>query len=126
MQYGLVLRAFLHFEDKFHDGDYLLNWEGNNYPTGKANHPVTWVNWYSAMAYPMWARKHLPMEAEDDFHFTSPRKNPRSRANEPEWIIDNFMDITIERVLARWSLECFTRRHLWCPSLQAYIHEHNL
>ena len=28
-------------QDKFHDGDYLLNWDGNNYPVGQMNHPVT-------------------------------------------------------------------------------------
>ena len=36
---------------------------------------------------------------DDDFYFTSPRKNPRSGTNEPEWIMDNFMEITAERVL---------------------------
>ena len=51
-------------EDKFHDGDYLLNWDGNNYPAGQANHPVTWVSWYSAMAYAMWIGKRLPTEVE--------------------------------------------------------------
>ena len=149
-------------KDELHDGDYLLNWDGNSYPAGKANHPVTWVSWYSAIAYAMWVGKRLPTEAEweyaargglsgknypwgdvlssakanydrnvgdttvvgkypangyglydmsgnvwewcldlydDDFYFTSPRKNPRSGANEPEWIINNFTDITAERVL---------------------------
>lgn len=28
-------------EGQFHDGDYLLNWDGNNYPAGQASHPVT-------------------------------------------------------------------------------------
>ncbi len=49
---------------RFHDGNYLVNWDGNAYPSEKADHPVVSVSWYAAAAYANWVNKRLPTEAE--------------------------------------------------------------
>ena len=41
-----------------------INWEGNNYPPGKGDHPVVYVSWESAVAYAKWRGKRLPTEIE--------------------------------------------------------------
>lgn len=52
---------------QFNNGNYLKDWNGSEFPKDKADHPVTNISWYAAVAYCQSVEKRLPTEAEWEY-----------------------------------------------------------